>query len=27
MVFMSNFDNDESVNKAAELMAKSFEWK
>ena len=27
MVFMSNFDNDESVNKAAELMAKRFEWK
>mgnify|MGYP003091097748 FL=1 len=27
MVFMSNFDGDESVNKAAELMAKSFEWK
>ena len=27
MVFMSNFDNDESVNKAAELMARSFEWK
>lgn len=27
MVFMSNFDNDEYVNKAAELMAKSFEWK
>lgn len=27
MVFMSNFDNDESINKAAELMAKSFEWK
>ena len=27
MVFMSNFDSDESVNKAAELMAKSFEWK
>ena len=27
MVFMSHFDNDESVNKAAELMAKSFEWK
>lgn len=27
MVFMSNFNNDESVNKAAELMAKSFEWK
>jgi hypothetical protein len=24
---MSNFDGDESVNKAAELMAKSFEWK
>ena len=27
MVFMTNFDNDEEVNKAAELMAKSFEWK
>lgn len=27
MVFMSNFGGDESVNKAAELMAKSFEWK
>ena len=27
MVFMSNFDGDDSVNKAAELMAKSFEWK
>ena len=27
MVLMSNFDGDESVNKAAELMAKSFEWK
>lgn len=27
MVFMSNFDGDESVNKASELMAKSFEWK
>ena len=27
MVFMSNFDGDESVNKGAELMAKSFEWK
>ena len=27
MVFMSNFDGDEYVNKAAELMAKSFEWK
>lgn len=27
MVFMSNFDGDESVKKAAELMAKSFEWK
>ena len=27
MVFMSNFDGNESVNKAAELMAKSFEWK
>ena len=27
MVFMSNFDGDESVNKAAELMAKSLEWK
>ena len=27
MVFMSNFDGDESVNRAAELMAKSFEWK
>ena len=27
MVFMSNFDGDESVNKAAELMAKSFKWK
>ena len=27
MVFMSNFDGDESVKQAAELMAKSFEWK
>ena len=27
MVFMSNFDGDESVNKAAKLMAKSFKWK
>lgn len=27
MIYMSNFDNDESVNDAAELMAKSFEWK
>lgn len=27
MIYMSNFDNDESVNDAAKLMAKSFEWK
>ena len=27
MVFMTNFDNNDEVNKAAELMAKSFEWK
>ena len=27
MIYMSNFDNDESVNETAKLMAKSFEWK